>query len=128
MGYDIVDELGNVQGRKEIGDSLGNKKGSYSIALIDGRRRIVEYVADGNGFRAIVRSNEPGTDASQDPADVIAEELPGKRAVLTRVVKVLQPLPASPIVKLLAPPRRPIGRPIWQGVPWIPFPLRNHIW
>lgn len=77
MGYDIVDEKGNRHGRRESGDRAGNKAGSYNLALADGRQRVVEYKADGAGFRAVVRSNEPGTDASQDPADVIQEALGG---------------------------------------------------
>ncbi|CAM1329944.1 Uncharacterised protein r2_g3905 [Pycnogonum litorale] len=46
---------------------------------------------DGNGFRAIVKSNEPGTDASQDPADVIREPLPGA---------VIVPAPTTIIKKI----------------------------
>ncbi|CAM1154353.1 Uncharacterised protein g10991 [Pycnogonum litorale] len=77
MGYDIVDEYGNANSRRESGDTAGNKFGSYSIALADGRKRIVEYKADHRGFRAIVKSNEPGTDQSQDAADVDNQSLDG---------------------------------------------------
>lgn len=77
MGYDIVDEYGNANSRRESGDSAGNKYGSYTINLADGRQRVVEYKADKYGFRAVVKSNEPGTDASQDPADVDAQGIGG---------------------------------------------------
>lgn len=44
-------------------------EGRYTIALSDGRFRTVDYIADKNGFRARVDTNEPGTD-NQAPADV----------------------------------------------------------
>ncbi|CAM1154258.1 Uncharacterised protein g11141, partial [Pycnogonum litorale] len=86
MGYDIVDADGNRNGRKESGDAAGNKAGSYSLALADGRRRHVTYKADGAGFRAVVTSNEPGTDASQDPADVDRQGAPAPTPVVKKVV------------------------------------------
>ncbi|CAM1295614.1 Uncharacterised protein g1332 [Pycnogonum litorale] len=86
MGYDIVDGEGNRNSRKESGDAAGNKAGSYSLNLVDGRSRLVTYKADGAGFRAIVKSNEPGTDASQDPADVDRQGTPAKPAVVVKKV------------------------------------------
>ncbi|KAG1714698.1 Cuticle protein 16.8 [Nymphon striatum] len=79
--YDITDEDGNKQGRQESGDANGHMKGTYSMQSVEGLRRWVEYVADGEGFRAWVRTNEPGTDA-QDPADVkmTVEETPKLKA------------------------------------------------
>lgn len=55
--------------RSEQGDGNGAVTGSYSLAEADGRQRIVEYVADAAGFRATVKTNEPGT-ANANPADV----------------------------------------------------------
>lgn len=46
--------------RRETSDRLGNKVGSYGLRIGDGRVRVVNYVADHNGFRADVLSNEPG--------------------------------------------------------------------
>lgn len=37
--------------------------------MIDGRERVVDYVADELGYRASIRTNEPGT-APLNPADV----------------------------------------------------------
>lgn len=54
--------------RDEKGDSWGNKEGSYSLNVGDGRQRVVKYVADGAGFRASIKTNEPGIVAS-NPAD-----------------------------------------------------------
>ncbi|XP_023223484.1 cuticle protein 14-like [Centruroides vittatus] len=54
--------------RRESGDIAGNKVGSYGLTDADGRRRVVNYVADAAGFRATINTNEPGVDPSKDPA------------------------------------------------------------
>ncbi|XP_015919172.1 adult-specific rigid cuticular protein 15.7 [Parasteatoda tepidariorum] len=72
FNYDIVDGKGASNGRYEVGDGHGNKKGAYTIHDIDGRARRVEYVADHHGFRAAIKTNEPGTAASAPAAAVIA--------------------------------------------------------
>ncbi|XP_054723081.1 cuticle protein 16.8-like [Uloborus diversus] len=56
--------------RQESSDGNGRVVGSYTLAVEDGRRRVVDYVADQDGFRATVDTNEPGTDV-QNPADVV---------------------------------------------------------
>lgn len=60
---------GGSSTHQESGDGNGRVTGSYSIRDDDGRSRIVEYVADEDGFRASISTNEPGT-ANQNPADV----------------------------------------------------------
>jgi len=70
FGYDIVDKIGATNFRKESGDGYGNKIGSYGLHDVDGRLRVVDYVADGHGFRAKIRTNEPGT-ANRDSAAAI---------------------------------------------------------
>lgn len=52
---------GGGSSRKESGDGYGNVRGSYSLNVGDGRQRYVNYVADAGGFRAHVKTNEPGT-------------------------------------------------------------------
>jgi len=52
--------------RRESG-SHGIKVGSYGLRDIDGRMRVVNYVADGLGFRANIQTNEPGVEP-KDPA------------------------------------------------------------
>lgn len=69
--------------RRETG-SPGQSQGSYGLRDIDGRVRVVNYVADGHGFRANVQSNEPGV-GDQDPASVLinkAAAIVGKLSVL----------------------------------------------
>ncbi|KAG1698102.1 Cuticle protein 10.9 [Nymphon striatum] len=69
FSYDIKDDYHNSNGRQESGDEYGNMKGAYSIQLANGLNRWVQYVADEGGFRAVIKTNEPGTD-NQSPADV----------------------------------------------------------
>ncbi|KAH9416090.1 hypothetical protein DERP_000587, partial [Dermatophagoides pteronyssinus] len=69
FGYDIKDGYGGGLYQKETGDEYGNKKGSYGYTDSYGIYRQVDYVADKNGFRATIKTNEPGT-ANQNPASV----------------------------------------------------------
>lgn len=55
--------------RSETGGH-GWQKGSYTLNDADGRKRIVNYVADAHGFRADIKTNEPGVDPKEDPAAV----------------------------------------------------------
>ncbi|KAL1428982.1 hypothetical protein MTO96_016724 [Rhipicephalus appendiculatus] len=64
FGYNVVNGLGARNSRYETGAAYGPVVGSYSLADIDGRGRRVDYVADKLGFRAVVRTNEPGTKTS----------------------------------------------------------------
>ncbi|GIY38766.1 uncharacterized protein CEXT_272411 [Caerostris extrusa] len=68
FGYEIKDHHG-PQHRHEHGDGYGNVQGSYDFSDHRGIHRQVQYVADHHGFRAKVKTNEPGT-ANQDPAHV----------------------------------------------------------
>ncbi|KAM7282741.1 putative mitogen-activated protein kinase [Ixodes scapularis] len=63
FGYDTVDEYGNKQFHKEQGDANNAKTGSFGYIDANGVYRRVNYVADANGFRATVETNEPGTKA-----------------------------------------------------------------
>ncbi|KAF8773293.1 Cuticle protein 16.8 like protein [Argiope bruennichi] len=68
FGYEVKDHEGS-QHRHEEGDGHGNVRGSYGYVDHKGIHREVHYVADKGGFRAEVKTNEPGT-ANQDPAQV----------------------------------------------------------
>lgn len=61
----------NVDGssRSESGDTKGTVRGQYTLQGADGSSRVVDYVADHNGFRASVNTNEFGTEA-KSPAGV----------------------------------------------------------
>ncbi|GFX94888.1 cuticle protein 16.8 [Trichonephila clavipes] len=78
FGYAIKDKNGE-QYREEVGDGLHDVKGSYGFVDDRGIKRQVNYVADKGGFRAEVKTNEPGT-APQDPAAVkmVSEPIPGE--------------------------------------------------
>ncbi|PRD23595.1 UNVERIFIED_CONTAM: Cuticle protein 16.8 [Trichonephila clavipes] len=68
FGYDIKDHHGE-QHREESGVGGVAVKGSYGFKDGRGVHRQVDYVADHGGFKASVKTNEPGT-ANQDPAAV----------------------------------------------------------
>ncbi|UYV73566.1 hypothetical protein LAZ67_10004124 [Cordylochernes scorpioides] len=58
--------------RHESGDGHGKVHGSYGYVDEHGNKRHVDYVADKHGFRANVKTNEPGT-SNQHPAAVHVE-------------------------------------------------------
>ncbi|GFS67539.1 adult-specific rigid cuticular protein 15.7 [Trichonephila clavipes] len=93
------DGLGAANSRSEVGNAHGNKKGSYTIADIDGRARRVDYVAVGHGFRVTVKTNKPGTAASAPAEALIAS--PYARPVAP-VVNHVAPAIAAPVA-LAAP-------------------------
>ncbi|GBN84911.1 Adult-specific rigid cuticular protein 15.7 [Araneus ventricosus] len=103
FNYGIKDGLGATNSRAEVGDAHGNKKGTYTIADIDGRARRVDYVADGLGFRATVKTNEPGTAASAPAAALIASPYAG---------------PVAPVVNHVAP-----AAPVAVAAPAIAAPV-----
>ncbi|XP_037285606.1 cuticle protein 10.9 [Rhipicephalus microplus] len=65
FGFENVDEYGTQLYHKEQGDASNAKKGSYGYRDAAGLFRRVEYVADLNGYRATVDTNEPGTAPGQ---------------------------------------------------------------
>ncbi|KAF8773309.1 Cuticle protein 16.8 like protein [Argiope bruennichi] len=68
FGYAVQSHDG-TQFRKEEANGNGQVQGSYGYRDQNGILREVHYVADHNGFRAQVKTNEPGT-INKDPADV----------------------------------------------------------
>lgn len=67
-GYQLDDTQGS-HGHIEKRDESGRVEGEYSINLGDGRVRVVRYVADENGYRADISTDELGTE-SKNPSDV----------------------------------------------------------
>ncbi|CAL1297313.1 unnamed protein product [Larinioides sclopetarius] len=67
FSYSVANGEGE-QFRSEGTDALGRVVGSYGLKHSDGTHRVVEYVADKDGFRAEVKSNEPGL-VSAEAAD-----------------------------------------------------------
>ena len=68
---------------EQSSDGSGRILGKYTIALADGRQRLVTYWADASGFHADVVTNELGTE-SKNPADVTirSSALPGPEAAI----------------------------------------------
>ncbi|XP_076371667.1 uncharacterized protein LOC143257186 [Tachypleus tridentatus] len=77
FGYQIQDDAGNTHEREESGDEAGNVQGSYGYTDGLGLYRKVQYVADAEGFRATIESNEPGlTNANPANVEITAQEPP----------------------------------------------------
>ena len=51
FNYDVKDDYGNNQFRREDSDDTGTVRGSYGYTDSNGLYRVVDYVADENGFR-----------------------------------------------------------------------------
>ncbi|KAH6920592.1 hypothetical protein HPB50_028421 [Hyalomma asiaticum] len=68
FGY-VAQAIGGSSSRQEVGDGNGAVQGVYTLNTPEGGQRKVKYTADGAGFRAVVDTNEPGTQ-SESPADV----------------------------------------------------------
>lgn len=75
--------------------------GSYTVQGEDGLGRVVDYIADENGFRATIRTNEPGT-ANQNPADVVIESTADNTAPAVRTAPIARPVVPAPLA-------RPVG-------------------
>ncbi|KAF8787609.1 Adult-specific rigid cuticular protein 15.7 like protein [Argiope bruennichi] len=112
FGYDIKDGLGATNSRFEVGDAHGNKKGTYTLADIDGRARRVDYVADGHGFRAVVKTNEPGTAASAPAAALVASPYAGPVAPVVNHVAPVAPAVVGHSASYAAPA---LGVPVAYG-------------
>ncbi|XP_023239491.1 extensin-like [Centruroides sculpturatus] len=69
LNYDFLTDDGASVWQQENGNEKGEKSGSYGYKDAYGVYRYVDYWADANGFRAKIKTNEPGTDDA-DPADV----------------------------------------------------------
>ncbi|KAK8772632.1 hypothetical protein V5799_024124 [Amblyomma americanum] len=130
FGYDKVDEYGNRLFHSEQGDSSNAKTGSYGYRDAYGLYRRVNYVADANGFRATVDTNEPGT-APGASADVVFNAAPvvpptpvGAAAALTtdtvdtetpHTVAMLAPMDKVDTVATVPTAPLPLGQP-WEDM------------
>ncbi|XP_065302632.1 adult-specific rigid cuticular protein 15.7-like [Dermacentor albipictus] len=68
FGY-VAQGADGSSSRQEVGDGSGSVQGVYTLSTPEGGQRKVKYTADAAGFRAVVDTNEPGTQ-SESPADV----------------------------------------------------------
>ncbi|CAN7996885.1 unnamed protein product [Ixodes pacificus] len=103
FGFDNTDEFGTRLVRQETGDKDNTKIGSYSYTDAYGITRTVKYVADADGFRATVETNEPGTKTSS-PADT--EIVAAASPVVVRSPPVVHKDIQTPVVVKAAHPTR----------------------
>ncbi|GFX58478.1 cuticle protein 16.8 [Trichonephila clavipes] len=104
FGYSVKDHHGE-QHREEAGNGAGGVVGSYGFTDARGIARRVNYVADHAGFRAQVKTNEPGT-ANQNPAAVqVISDAPYANIAATPIV----PQPAAVVVPTVVEGRPVLG-------------------
>lgn len=118
FGYQVRDPDSH-QFRTESGDAYGRVVGSYGLSEADGRHRIVDYVADEYGFRARVRTNEPGTGAENSAAVLVSQ--PGHPPAPPRIPQPVASGPTgdSPVKSALAYSGWPYSYPYYYS----PVPL-----
>ncbi|GIY30433.1 uncharacterized protein CDAR_375891 [Caerostris darwini] len=83
-----ADGDGATSFRNEQGDSSGNVRGSYGYRDAQGLYRMVEYSAGQGGFQAAVKTNEPGVDGKENPADVIMSVQPPPAGIQDRYTRM----------------------------------------
>jgi len=91
FGYNEDHATGGTFRREQGGP--GVQVGSYGLRDVDGRVRVVNYVADAAGFRANIQTNEPGVEP-KDPAAVLINK--AAAIVAAPAVAVAAPL-AAPV-------------------------------
>ncbi|KAG0413772.1 hypothetical protein HPB47_009070 [Ixodes persulcatus] len=114
--------------RHEARDANGRVYGHYTLATAEGSQRVVCYVADENGFRAWVDTNEQGT-ANDDPADVsIRSTAPGTQGTPRGPIQgICGRPPAQSVVAhppVVVPPRKTAYVPVQEVI--LP-PVVKHI-
>ncbi|CAL1284094.1 unnamed protein product [Larinioides sclopetarius] len=91
-GYAFADGLGMSQHRNEVADVTGAVKGAYGYQDPLGVYRNVEYTADKDGYKAVIRSNEPGTSNHAAANAVYVVELPPP-AIIAQGLRAAAPVP-----------------------------------
>jgi hypothetical protein len=85
MPYSFSYEADATDGRSARSETSDGTtvRGSYMLAGPDGIERVVHYIADKDGFRATITTNEPGTE-SQSPSGVLlnSSQLPASEIAL----------------------------------------------
>jgi len=89
FGYNEDHSTGGTFRREQGGP--GVMVGSYGLRDIDGRTRVVNYVADAGGYRANIQTNEPGVEP-KDPAAVL----------INKAQAIVAPAVAAPLAAPIA--------------------------
>ncbi|UYV73583.1 hypothetical protein LAZ67_10004167 [Cordylochernes scorpioides] len=122
FGYDEGHLTGGTF-RRESG-SNGVKVGSYGLRDADGRMRVVNYVADAAGFRADIKTNEPGVEP-KDPAATLINKTPVAIAAPALAVAPAAPLALAPAAPALAVAPAPLAvapaAPLLHAAPYAPI-------
>lgn len=104
--------------RREAGDAHGNVAGSYGLRDADGRIRIVNYIANDDGFKADIQTNEPGV----EPKDTADASFNKAASVLVETVAAPAPIVAVPHAEPVAyrTERVEVAAPLFPPVSAVP--------
>ncbi|XP_040066237.1 adult-specific rigid cuticular protein 15.5 [Ixodes scapularis] len=119
FGYDESHTSGGSF-RRETGNALGVKTGSYGLTDADGRVRVVHYVADEHGFRVSVATNEPGTQVSSPAAASItrpATPVVVKGPVAAVAAPLAAPVATAVVAPVAGPPPKPVATTVKVSTP-----------
>lgn len=95
FNYISETEDGGKSSHDESGDGSGRVTGSYTVNNLEGHSRTVEYIADAEGFRATVRSNEPGL-VNANPAGVTMETSGAAASPVLNSAPIARPVAPRP--------------------------------
>ncbi|KAH7967199.1 hypothetical protein HPB49_023472 [Dermacentor silvarum] len=111
FGYDNLDEYGSRSYHNEKSDANNVKTGSYGYRDANGIYRRVTYIADANGYRATIDTNEPGT-APGYSADAVYNAKPIRVAAAAKSA-------SAPLPVYIAPaPYGASHNPYGVRIPW----------
>ncbi|GFU25750.1 cuticle protein 14 isoform b [Nephila pilipes] len=112
VGYNENQLTGGASFYRERGFTNGTRTGSYGYTTRNGLIRIVTYVADQDGYRAELLTNEPGVSSAQ-PANVT-------------VTKEVEP---DPVALALGPTGVPLQQSASSSVTYMSEsdPVRNYV-
>ncbi|KAH9372119.1 hypothetical protein HPB48_010219 [Haemaphysalis longicornis] len=122
FGFNI-EGLSWDQFQRESGDALGRKVGAYGFRDVDGRLRLVEYVADELGFRVKVQTNEPGTRGSTAPSAVVDSTSTPSMDIKDTTVPPSSVVSESALKTIMSPPPARLLRRLSPLPPLMPRSL-----
>lgn len=136
FGYETQDEYGNRQSRHEQDAGNGVKTGMYGFRDAAGLFRQVQYVADHRGFRAWVKTNEPGTQDSAPASARIESQQPHAAHIASAAsaaphhyrLVAPRPQPVHHLATVAATPSFVAAAPAYAATPLRKVPVHHSLY
>ncbi|KAH8009488.1 hypothetical protein HPB51_018008 [Rhipicephalus microplus] len=134
FGYETQDEYGNRQSRHEQDAGDGVKTGMYGFRDAAGLFRQVQYVADHRGFRAWVKTNEPGTQDSAPASARIESQQPPAAHIASAAsaaphqYRLVAPQQAQHLATVAATPSFVAAAPTFVAAPLRKVPVHHSLY